>query len=1472
MTKASATSLVMVLASSIFAGTALLGQSIFINEFMASNAGILADEAGEYDDWVELYNAGTAPVNIGGMYITDNLTDSTKWLIPATNPAATTIAAGGYLILWFDKEPAQGVLHVDTKLSAGGESIGLFAADGQTQIDGLDFGPQTTDISYGRWPDGSGSFQFFPLPTPGATNNNSTVTNPVETPMASMPGGFFSNPTAVSLSSATPGATIRYTLDGSEPSANSALYSSPLSIAQTTTLRARAFAANHPPSAVFTVTYLFEAPHDFVVVALSFENADFFDPDTGIYTNFTENWERPVHVELFEPGGLPGFSVDALAEIQGSSSAELPQKSLKIKAKANGANQGIPYPIFPDLPFEEYQTFLLRNDGQDWNTTMFRDAFAVSLVGDLSDAGGIIQPPKLHLQAFRPGLVFLNGQYWGIHNLREQITTSYIEQHFGLKESDMDFLENNSEARAGDFEEWNALTDFLNNNDFDSDEKFSELAAKINMPEFLDYYLLYILSDNPDWPIYNVRRFRERVPGAKWRYLTYDFDLAFGLLDYQPGGSGWNTGNASNNSLARVLDGTATNWPNPNWATLPFRKSMENTGFRHDFINRTADILNVLFSAGRMNARIAEFEALYQPEIPRHYNFWNGGFNPWAANVAILHKFATERPAFVRQHIIDQFSEVTGAAAVTLQTEPAQGGTIYFSTMTPESDGLPWSGEYFTGVEIPAVAVPAPGYVFTGWSDPAMSNTAASALTLSSGETLTAYFEQGSTAGNNIVINEINYNSPGDLNSGDWVELYNPQGGAVNISGWVFKDQSGQYFSLPANTIMAGHSYLVLVEDAAAFTAVYPYVTNFTGDFGGAIHSFKLSNSDELVVLQNAALQVIDYVHYYDNTPWPAEADGGGPSLQLINTQLNNTLPQSWKAEAPTPGLPNVPIVKQNQTIEFTAIGGKQTDDAPFELMAIATSGLPVSFSILSGPATVDGSTLTLSGLPGTVSVEAVQQGSLLWNPAPPVVQSFDVSLPPPTEGIDLQLSMSAAPATVTQFGNASFTVTLINAGNQDAPGAAVHFPAPDGVVFSGGNEYVASAGTYDQFGSQVWTVGTVPAGAMETLTLNFFILENAPLTAFAEVSACGGPDADSTPGNGTCCTPVEDDEAASFIPLPPPQNQSITFDFIPDKLTTDEPFGILATASSGLPVSLMLVSGPASLNGTTVTLNGTPGTVIIRASQAGNIAYNPAPDVHRTFNVLEPIPELPDLELSVSAGSPVITSFHPIKVMIAVTNTGILPANGVVVAAPVPQNCNLAAALATKGTYNPVTGEWAFTTLIPGETATLELHLFALQYSEPFTWFAQVSAASPDDPDSVPGNNTTGQPAEDDEALLTLELNDVPVPAIQGQDGFTSIFAAAEYLASPPGGGAPALSGFGLSPNPARDFTEVDLRAWAGQQVRLWVVDAFGAVLKKYLTGEVPQAPYRLDLRELPPGFYIVWIAAGEHVAQAQPLVITRG
>ena len=144
--------------------------SLIINEFMASNDGCIQDPQGQYDDWIEIHNYGADAIDVGGMYLTDNLSAPTKWRIPDNNPAATTIPSGDYLLIWADNDTTDTGLHTNYKLDADGEEIGLFERDGATLIDSIIFSEQTSDVSYGRYPDASDNWQLFASPSPGAEN------------------------------------------------------------------------------------------------------------------------------------------------------------------------------------------------------------------------------------------------------------------------------------------------------------------------------------------------------------------------------------------------------------------------------------------------------------------------------------------------------------------------------------------------------------------------------------------------------------------------------------------------------------------------------------------------------------------------------------------------------------------------------------------------------------------------------------------------------------------------------------------------------------------------------------------------------------------------------------------------------------------------------------------------------------------------------------------------------------------------------------------------------------------------------------------------------------------------------------------------------------------------------------------------------------------------------------------------------
>ncbi len=571
-------------------------------------------------------------------------------------------------------------------------------------------------------------------------------------------GGLFNGPLEVLLSSTTPNAVLYYTLDGSEPDVNAAVYTNALPIDTNTIVRVRAFAPGLSPSPVMTQSYFVDLQHTFPVVSLAFPPPAFFDSTTGIYTNYTNGLSVVANIEFFEPGDTVAAAVNQLVEveIQGTGSIVQAQKSLEIKAKKSLGLADINYPIFPDLPYASYKRLVLRNSGQDWCVLQFRDEFATSLVGDLSDLHGLLTPPHLFLQGWRPAVVYLNGKYWGIHNVRERMTQFYVRQHFNWTDSEYDLIENYGEAITGDSIAWFQFVHFLQVNEFSSDAQFAQLRQQIDYQNYLDYCVYNVYLENEDWPGNNVRRFKHRSPAGKWQWLTYDLDFTFGL--YQS--NGWNTGSASPNALGRLLDSTALAWPNPDWSTLLFRRCWQNATFRRDFANRMADMLNTNLLPTRIYQRLDQFQALYEPEIAAHYQRWWGVYisNVWLDNIAKTRSFAKQRPAYVRKEITAALPEASGLAYLIVDASPRQGGSLHVSTVHPDSTHFPWPGIYFKGVAVPVKAIAQPGFRFIKWSDTNLGSADSINVLVENTHSLTAYFERVHEADNPETVSTLEIN------------------------------------------------------------------------------------------------------------------------------------------------------------------------------------------------------------------------------------------------------------------------------------------------------------------------------------------------------------------------------------------------------------------------------------------------------------------------------------------------------------------------------------------------------------------------------------------------------------------------------------------------------------------------------------------------------------------------------------------
>jgi hypothetical protein len=477
---------------------------VVLNEVLASNGQGLTDPQGEYDDWIELYNRGSAAVNLAGVYLTDDVAQPTKWQFPKNNATLTTIAAHGYLLVWADNEVTATGLHAAFKLSAAGDSVLLFDRDGMTLLDSVTFGPQRTDMSYGRLPDAVDTWSRLTLPTPGAANLR-LYQGFVEKPQFSAPRGFYTNEIQVSITCATPEALIYYTTDGATPGlaassrtgVNGTVYAGPIRISGTTCLRAIAIKTNWYASPIETSTYLFVAdvitqsptgakpgaawPSSSVngqtidygmdpdvvndpryknlmddallaipSVSLVTDLANLFDASTGIYVharNQGQTWERPVSVELIYPDGTEGFQIDAGLRIRGgySRAGANPKHAFRLFFGPDYGPAMLKYPLFGTEGVDEFECVDLRtSQNYSWSyeggNSNSHDTFVREVFS--RDTQRDMGEPYTRSRYYH---LYIDGQYWGLYQTQERAESSYAASYFGGEKEDYDVIK----SRAG---------------------------------------------------------------------------------------------------------------------------------------------------------------------------------------------------------------------------------------------------------------------------------------------------------------------------------------------------------------------------------------------------------------------------------------------------------------------------------------------------------------------------------------------------------------------------------------------------------------------------------------------------------------------------------------------------------------------------------------------------------------------------------------------------------------------------------------------------------------------------------------------------------------------------------------------------------------------------------------------------------------------------------------------------------------
>lgn len=830
--------------------------------------------------------------------------------------------------------------HLNFKLSSEGETVFLTNPD-SVLIDSLLYPFLRPNESYGRSQQSDSTFHIFPSPTPLGPNNTEGFSERLENPEMNLSGGLYPESIELTITGTSTGNIVHFTTDGSIPNTNSEVFGTiSRTVSSTTTFKFIATETGKLSSNVVTHTYLIGEDHNLPIVSVSTNPINLWSDQSGIYVegtngiegnctgprNWNQDWEIPINIELFESDGTLGFNSRAGAKIFGGCSRGQPQKSLSIFFRGEYGNSELNYKLFEEKDIDRFQAFVLRNSGNDFNDTHFRDGLMKTLV----------EGSEIDYQAFRPSVVYLNGEYWGIHNIREKVNEHFLDSNSNVKSDDVDlagpYIDDYIFGQEGAFREF---YDEINAADMQDQAEYESIERLVDINNYIDYMAAQIYYANTDWPGNNIKYWRNGATNGKWRWILYDTD--FGFNHFNGGNHDGSLGDwEGHNTLRFALLSNRNQWPTYPWSTLIFRKFVQNEEFIKKFVNRMSDLMNTSFKAPYVNTVIDSLSQIIDSEMPAHKERWGGSVESWNSRVNGLKNFANNRSSNMREFLRDEFG-LSISRNITVHTSDKNHGIIRVNRIEP--DTYPWSGQYFGGLPVTLIAIPKRGHTFTGWSG--ASTATDHSIEGSAGSTYMANFAPAEGELRDIVINEIMYNDSEEFNSGDWIELYNTRDYDIDLSGWVIKDDDDTHqFTFANGAGIASDSYIVIAADLQDFNSVYQIGSDLYGELG-----FSLAGGSDQVRLYDASGILVDSVEYQDEAPWDANADGTGYTLELKDATIDNSEAIYWVASVQSGGSPGAAnsILVSNEEDENipTSISLLQNYPNPFNPSTNITFELP---------------------------------------------------------------------------------------------------------------------------------------------------------------------------------------------------------------------------------------------------------------------------------------------------------------------------------------------------------------------------------------------------------------------------------------------------------------------------------------------------------------------------------------------------
>lgn len=552
-------------------------RGVYINEVVAAHGA----KSGE-NDWIELRNGGAAAVLLEGWFLTDSMERTHKWALSGS------VEADGYFV--FEAE--------DLGVSQSGETIYLINASGDV-VDSFSSGVLCAGVSSGRlMNDNTVDRVFFTTPTKGAENSGAYCFGYTSQPVLSENKLYHDTGFALKISCATQGAVIYYTTDGSKPTVDSKRYTEPVEVSSSLSIRAAAFYDGLLPSFECMANYLFVEPHTVPVVCLTLDSSDF-----SVLYNVTERAdivERYALCSYYETNGEQGISFPCGLKAKGRGSLSYQQKSMTMKLRAAYGMDSVSYPFFDDYEFTEFWVLSLRCGGQDIDNAIIRDSLVSRAALGLNvDCG-----------ASRPVVVYVNGAYFGLYALIEEMNADYFTTHYGVSDDDMEVINQNRTAKTGTAEAFLAMRRALTHTDYSIDANFEELKRYVDVEAFTDYIIIQTLVGNTD--VLNQKYARSTDGTLKWRPVLFDLDYAYT--------------NSNSSILSCYLWDSEIRTSAESSVAINndfFRALVQNEGWRQRFVERYVEIAYGAFDTDRISGLVDLLAGEIRPEMGRQVERWN---------------------------------------------------------------------------------------------------------------------------------------------------------------------------------------------------------------------------------------------------------------------------------------------------------------------------------------------------------------------------------------------------------------------------------------------------------------------------------------------------------------------------------------------------------------------------------------------------------------------------------------------------------------------------------------------------------------------------------------------------------------------------------------------------------------------------------------------------------------------------------